>query len=211
VHRRPSRAHEQEKRVEQQRVAKLARLRAVAAYKGGAPIIDDLVGGDANVMDAGRRATMLDRVNARGNEAIDQLAAITSDMHRRSTSLHHAVKRQENALHHLKERPLVHGQRHVHRRRHPARRGDQGSVSFQGDPLGGNAAYVNGNDGNTYYYAHLDDYVGGARVVRAGELIGQAGSSGNADGGAPHLHFEIRAGGPNGRQIDPYPTLTAHC
>jgi hypothetical protein len=25
------------------------------------------------------------------------------------------------------------------------------------------------------------------------------------------LHFEIRAGGPNGRQIDPYPTLTAHC
>ncbi len=87
----------------------------------------------------------------------------------------------------------------------------RGSVFFQGDPLGGNAAYVNGNDGNTYYYAHLNDYVGGARTVSAGELIGHAGSTGNADGGAPHLHFEIRVGGPNGTQIDPYPTLSAHC
>jgi len=86
-----------------------------------------------------------------------------------------------------------------------------GSVFFQGDPLGGNAAYVVGHDGNGYYYAHLRDYVGGARSVRAGELIGHVGDSGDADGGAPHLHFEIRQGGPAGAAIDPYPTVRAHC
>jgi peptidoglycan LD-endopeptidase LytH len=86
-----------------------------------------------------------------------------------------------------------------------------GSVFFQGDPLGGNAAYVVGHDGNGYYYAHLRDYVGGARSVRAGELIGHVGDSGDADGGAPHLHFEIRPGGPAGAAIDPYPTVRAHC
>jgi murein DD-endopeptidase MepM/ murein hydrolase activator NlpD len=86
-----------------------------------------------------------------------------------------------------------------------------GSVFFQGDPAGGNAAYVNGHDGNTYYYAHLADYVGGPRSVQAGELIGHLGSSGNADGNAPHLHFEIRPGGPAAPAINPYPTVAAHC
>jgi murein DD-endopeptidase MepM/ murein hydrolase activator NlpD len=86
-----------------------------------------------------------------------------------------------------------------------------GSVLFQGDPAGGNAAYVNGHDGITYYYAHLRDYVGGARSVQAGELIGHAGHSGNADGNAPHLHFEIRPGGPAAPAISPYPTVAAHC
>ena len=86
-----------------------------------------------------------------------------------------------------------------------------GSVFFQGDPLVGNAAYVNGHDGNTYYYAHLNDYGGGARSVKAGELIGHVGNTGDARSDPPQLHFEIRPGGPNGHAIDPYPTLAAHC
>jgi murein DD-endopeptidase MepM/ murein hydrolase activator NlpD len=86
-----------------------------------------------------------------------------------------------------------------------------GSVFFQSDTLGGLAAYVQGNDGNTYYYAHLNDYVGGGRSVSAGELIGHVGNTGDADGGPSHLHFEIRPGGPNGLAIDPYPTVRAHC
>ena len=86
-----------------------------------------------------------------------------------------------------------------------------GSVFFQGDPLGGSAAYVQGNDGNTYYYAHLNDYVGGARSVRAGELIGHVGNTGDARSDPPQLHFEIRPGSANARGIDPYPTLAAHC
>ena len=86
-----------------------------------------------------------------------------------------------------------------------------GSVFFQSDALGGLAAYVQGNDGNTYYYAHLNDYVGGGRSVTGGEVIGHVGNTGDASGGPSHLHFEIRPGGPNGLAIDPYPTLRAHC
>lgn len=86
-----------------------------------------------------------------------------------------------------------------------------GSVFFQSDPLGGLAAYVNGNDGNTYYYAHLNDYVGGGRSVAAGEVVGHVGNTGDASDAPPHLHFEIRPGGPNGLRVNPYPTVRAHC
>ena len=86
-----------------------------------------------------------------------------------------------------------------------------GSVFFQSDPLGGLAAYVTGSDGTTYYYAHLNDYVGGTRSVSAGELIGHLGNTGDASDAPPQLHFEIRPGGPNGIAIDPTPTVAAHC
>lgn len=86
-----------------------------------------------------------------------------------------------------------------------------GSLFFQSDNLGGLAAYVTGSDGTTYYYAHLNDYVGGNRSVSTGELIGHVGNTGDASGGPSHLHFEIRPGGPNGAAIDPTPTVSAHC
>jgi murein DD-endopeptidase MepM/ murein hydrolase activator NlpD len=83
-----------------------------------------------------------------------------------------------------------------------------GSVFYMAnDGAGGNEAYVNADDGNTYYYAHLSSFSGGARAVHQGEVIGFSGMTGNASG--PHLHFEIRIGGPNGSRIDPYPTLRA--
>ena len=86
-----------------------------------------------------------------------------------------------------------------------------GSMFFQSDPNGGLAAYVTGSDGTTYYYAHLNDYVGGNRSVSAGELIGHVGNTGDAADAPPHLHFEIRQGGPNGNPINPTPTVAAHC
>jgi murein DD-endopeptidase MepM/ murein hydrolase activator NlpD len=76
-------------------------------------------------------------------------------------------------------------------------------VSFEG--AGGNTAYLDANDGNTYFYAHLSQFVGGARSVSQGEVIGLSGMTGNASG--PHLHFEIRLGGVNGAKTNPYPTL----
>jgi len=81
-----------------------------------------------------------------------------------------------------------------------------GSLVLEAGGAGGNAAYVHASDGNSYYFAHLSSYAGGARQVSQGEVIGYVGSTGNAS--APHLHFEIRtASGP----VNPYSTLAASC
>jgi peptidoglycan LD-endopeptidase LytH len=63
-----------------------------------------------------------------------------------------------------------------------------------------------------FYYAHLSGYVAadGARV-NAGQLIGYNGDSGNASGGAPHVHFEIHPGTGWGQAIDPHASLMQVC
>jgi len=83
-----------------------------------------------------------------------------------------------------------------------------GTVHFvPNEGAGGNVVYLDAGDGNTHYYAHLNDFVGGDRSVARGGIIGHVGQSGNAT--TPHLHFEIRLGGPNGTRVDPYQTLRA--
>lgn len=86
-----------------------------------------------------------------------------------------------------------------------------GSVFYQNGGSGGLQAYVTGDNGITYFYAHLRDFVGGARRVAQGEIIATTGNSGNASGGAMHTHFEIRLGGPAGTRVNPYPTLSSAC
>ncbi len=83
-----------------------------------------------------------------------------------------------------------------------------GVVEQHDNGLGGHAYFLNGNDGNSYYGAHLDSY-GASGQVSAGTVIGTVGDSGDAQGGPTHLHFEIHPGG-NGN-INPYPTLTRYC
>ena len=81
-----------------------------------------------------------------------------------------------------------------------------GSLTLESGGAGGNAAYLNASDGNTYYYAHFSGYSGGARQVAQGEVIGFVGMTGNTS--APHLHFEIRT---SAGSVNPYPTLVASC
>ena len=78
--------------------------------------------------------------------------------------------------------------------------------------LGGLGLYLRGDDGATYFYAHLNGYtsiaVAGRRVV-AGEQLGFNGYTGNASRSAPHVHFE-RAAPSRGKQ-NPFPYLVAAC
>jgi murein DD-endopeptidase MepM/ murein hydrolase activator NlpD len=294
-----------ELQAEQTRLGKLARQRALVAYTGGASLFETFLGDGSDALDAARRATMLDRVNAKGNEAIRQLTVVTDDLHARQEVLVDDLERAESALAEMdkqknlasaaladakkaeqdlrikleNERRLREYGRLLSEARERARaaadaalrrsapdneRSDEapgrvigsgdwicpvqggvsftndwgtprsggrthkgtdmfagigtpvvapvaGSVWYQTEGTGGRSAYVNGNDGNTYYGTHLNDYVGTDRAVKAGEVVGHVGNTGNASGGPSHLHFEIRVGGANGERINPYPTLAANC
>lgn len=76
------------------------------------------------------------------------------------------------------------------------------------------------SEGYTALLTHLDVlYVEPGQQVHRGEVVGTAGDSGNAEGGRPHLHFELRAPFPlrwtqlgERRLVDafnPYPSLLA--
>src|SRR6478752_6975121 len=60
---------------------------------------------------------------------------------------------------------------------------------------GGHTVYqFDSTDRYVYYYAHLERYAERLKegdVVRRGQLLGYAGTSGNASPDAPHLHFAI--------------------
>ena len=92
------------------------------------------------------------------------------------------------------------------------------------EPKGGQVAYLEGESGTRYFYGHLSAWVlplitattGKPLQVGAGAALGFVGTSGNAAGRPPHVHFQIRRPSffgaealPASDVVDPYPELVA--
>jgi murein DD-endopeptidase MepM/ murein hydrolase activator NlpD len=86
-----------------------------------------------------------------------------------------------------------------------------GRIKFSSNSLGGLSTHLYADNGTVYYYTHLDghpsDIKSGQRVAK-GTIVGFVGNSGNARYTSPHNHFEIR---PNGKAVNPYPTVRSAC
>jgi hypothetical protein len=64
--------------------------------------------------------------------------------------------------------------------------------------ISGLAVEIQDRSGIQYFYAHLSAFVRGlhrGQLVKQGQVIGFVGNTGDAAGGAYHLHFEIQPGG----------------
>lgn len=83
-----------------------------------------------------------------------------------------------------------------------------GQMEIELGGLGGISVWVHGDDGVSYYYAHLSRVEGPPRRVARGDVIGYVGDTGNAAGGPAHTHFGIRT---NAMMVNPYPTLRVLC
>ena len=76
------------------------------------------------------------------------------------------------------------------------------------DKLSGNGVRLTMADGTYFFYGHFDTIAPGIEVgvpVKAGQVIGTIGATGNTS--TPHLHLEIHPGG--GDAINPYPIMKA--
>jgi len=75
----------------------------------------------------------------------------------------------------------------------PVRAPADGTLMLAQGGSGGLAAYVYMADGGYFYMAHLTAFAGQevGQAVKLGEVVGYVGATGNAQGGSPHLHFEI--------------------
>ena len=72
----------------------------------------------------------------------------------------------------------------------------------------GNGLRISQDNGTYFTYLHLDGFATGIGVgtrVRAGQVIGTVGATGNA--ATPHLHFEVHPYG--GAAVNPYSLIKA--
>jgi murein DD-endopeptidase MepM/ murein hydrolase activator NlpD len=76
--------------------------------------------------------------------------------------------------------------------------------------IGGYRFWLFDQFGNSFYHAHLSAYAPLAQDgahVKAGDVIGFVGHTGDAQGTPSHLHFEVHPG--NGEPTNPFPFLNA--
>lgn len=73
--------------------------------------------------------------------------------------------------------------------------------------IGGKQFNLIGDDGIEYLGSHLNEF-GKSGRVRTGDVIGYIGTTGNAAGTSPHLHFGMYL--KDGSAINPYPSLIAN-
>jgi murein DD-endopeptidase MepM/ murein hydrolase activator NlpD len=89
----------------------------------------------------------------------------------------------------------------------PIRAPFDGTAKVSSSWAGGLGVYVHGKRGFVFN-AHLSR-LGKLGKVKAGDVIGYVGNSGNASGGSTHDHFEWHPGG--GNAVDPFRLLNAVC
>ena len=88
-----------------------------------------------------------------------------------------------------------------------------GVVEHYHDRVGGLSFRLWADDGTYYYGTHLLAFAASGSV-RAGEVVGYVGRTGNAAATAAHLHLEIHPGrrrGDGPRPINPTPTVARWC
>ena len=83
-----------------------------------------------------------------------------------------------------------------------------GTVAQGSGSIGGRNFRLTAKDGTVYYGAHMSRF-GKVGRVKAGDVIGYVGNTGDAAGGATHLHFEIHPAG--GVAVNPYAYLVRAC
>ena len=82
-----------------------------------------------------------------------------------------------------------------------------GKIIFAGwDGSYGNKIAIEHPDGTVTWYAHMSAFIRTSGTVKAGDIIGRIGSTGNTTG--PHLHLEVRPH--NGDPIPPLTWLRQH-
>jgi len=82
-----------------------------------------------------------------------------------------------------------------------------GSVEHVEGSIGGKQFILQGKDGVRYIGTHMSNY-GSSGEVSGGQIVGYVGTSGNAQGTKPHLHFGMAIEG--GLVVNPYPSLIAN-
>ena len=83
-----------------------------------------------------------------------------------------------------------------------------GTVTHSTGSIGGRQFRLVTGDGTVLLGSHMEGFGASGRVA-AGAVIGYVGSSGNAAGSSPHLHFEVHPGG--GAAMNPFPLVRRAC